>query len=189
LICVDSQTYCIRITLSNQHHKILFTGPECSGKSTSAAWFADHYNGLLVPEYARTYLSDRDSYDASDVINIAREQIALEERAVQINQLVSCDTSVLVLQIWMEVKFDRAIWSAEILKSHLKTFDVIFLCKPDFPWEGDGLREHEKDRDRLFNIYFRSLVDFDLPFEILKSDLSERQRKIKERMNEINYIH
>ncbi len=38
--------------------KIVFTGPESTGKTTLSEWFSVYAGYRLVPEYARTYLVD-----------------------------------------------------------------------------------------------------------------------------------
>ena len=51
--------------------KVVFTGPECSGKSTLSSAIANKFNLPLVKEYAREYLNNLNrEYNYSDLIKI-----------------------------------------------------------------------------------------------------------------------
>ena len=55
-------------------------GPESTGKSTLAAYLANRYKGLLIPEYARTYMEQLNRpYTYEDVVAIAKHQITNEQ--------------------------------------------------------------------------------------------------------------
>jgi nicotinamide riboside kinase len=48
------------------------------------------------------------------------------------------------------------------------------LCRPDIPWEEDPLREHPEQREQLFDLYHKSLIEHNLPFTIVEGDLPNR---------------
>ena len=55
--------------------KIVFTGPECSGKTTLSKEIAKHFNLVWVQEYARQYLENLErSYNYYDLKKIAQGQ-------------------------------------------------------------------------------------------------------------------
>ena len=61
--------------------KIVILGPESTGKSTLCKELAEHYKTLWCPEYAREYLLKHGmNYSFDDLLTIAREQIALENK-------------------------------------------------------------------------------------------------------------
>ena len=65
--------------------KIAIIGPESTGKSTLCRQLAKHYDTLWCPEYAREYLllhGTQYSYD--DLLTIARGQVELEEKYIQL---------------------------------------------------------------------------------------------------------
>ena len=61
---------------------IVLTGPESCGKSTLAQLLADHWHSPLVPEVAREYLSGKSAYKKKDLLEIAKQQQALEQEAL-----------------------------------------------------------------------------------------------------------
>jgi nicotinamide riboside kinase len=88
------------------------TGPEASGKTTLASHLSAALKAPLVAEAARDYLTALYAehpgyrYVESDLLNIARVQVQLEQQALKAQpaQLV-CDTDLLVIVIWSEVVF------------------------------------------------------------------------------------
>jgi NadR type nicotinamide-nucleotide adenylyltransferase len=141
--------------------KIAITGPESSGKSTLSAALAAYYQTTWVPEYARYFLTrlNRD-YVEADLLTIARRQVDWERRySRKANALLFCDTELLVLKIWSEVKYHRVDpWiAAAYQRQH---YPLYLLCSPDIPWEDDPQREHPNPADRaaLYTRYRTELL-------------------------------
>jgi len=154
--------------------RIAFTGPECSGKSTMAKWLADEYSLKIVEEYAREYLQKKKGYSIHDLDVIAAEQFV---RNSSQGALVA-DTEMLVLKIWSEEKYQRVSKNIlQLLKQ--QEFDFYFLCKPDFNWVSDPLRENALDRERLFDLYEESLKKHKYPYCLLSGPEFERKEIIK----------
>lgn len=154
--------------------KIAFTGPECSGKSTMACWLAKELSFDLVKEYAREYLKDKSSYSMDDLDIIASKQF--ERNSVKGALVI--DTEMLVMKIWYEEKYQRV--SENILQLlERQQIDLYFLCKPDFKWVPDPLRENPQDRDRLFHIYEASLKKCGFSYCVLSGSEAERKKIIK----------
>ena len=154
--------------------RIAFTGPECSGKSTMAKWLSDEFSLKIIEEYARAYLQKKMAYSMDDLDRIAAEQFV---RNSSKGALVA-DTEMLVLKIWSEEKYQRV--SEHILQLlKRQEFDFYFLCKPDFDWISDPLRENALDRDRLFDVYEASLKKYNFPYYILSGPEVERKGIIK----------
>jgi len=64
-----------------QINKIVVVGPESTGKSTLCRQLASHYQSMWCPEYAREYLlKNGTNYSYEDLLDIAKGQIALEEK-------------------------------------------------------------------------------------------------------------
>jgi len=154
--------------------RIAFTGPECSGKSTMAKWLADEYSLKIVEEYAREYLQKKKGYSIHDLDVIAAEQFV---RNSSQGPLIA-DTEMLVLKIWSEEKYQRVSKNIlQLLKQ--QEFDFYFLCKPDFNWVSDPLRENALDRKRLFDLYEESLKKHKYPYCLLSGPEVERKEIIK----------
>lgn len=149
------------------------TGPESSGKTTLSKALAERLGAHWVPEFARDYLLAKNGhYKPEDLVKIAHGQISEWSKLTQ-EEIVVCDTEMLVMKVWSEVKYGQV--DPFILKAWTEQhFDHYFLCRPDIPWEEDPLREHPEQREELFEIYLQELKDNKLPFTIVGGDLGNR---------------
>lgn len=168
--------------------KIVLTGPESSGKTTLAKDLATYFKVHWIPEYARDYLNQYgDSYEEADLLTIAKGQLAREEQvSQQKNKLIFCDTAFLVLKIWSEVSYGRCHpWIINQWEN--RKYDLYFLCRPDFPWQYDPLREHQYEQEMLFSRYLNALKSQQVPFHILKG---EHEKRLKEAIDLIRqFLH
>ncbi|UTW67181.1 ATP-binding protein [bacterium SCSIO 12643] len=167
-------------------YKILITGPESSGKSFLAKALAEYYDGGIVEEYARIYLSNKSDYYKDDLLNIAKGQFKLEKEVYQ-GQLgyVFSDTGVEVIKIWSQEKYNEVDPEIRSLEKR-QIYDLILLCKPNIPWVYDELRENKTDRDRLFELYKNDLKDKKNVLEInetLEKRLDQAIQFINERLS------
>lgn len=159
--------------------KIVVTGPESSGKTTLAKQLAATLEVPWVPEYARMYLENLNRpYERQDLKIIAEGQQALEAGVLELKPpLIICDTDLLTIKIWSEVKYgavDQAIhtdWLGDRVTGYL-------LCSPDIPWEEDPQREAPEDRVALFALYQQALTNAGKPFEVI-SGTGNRSRLIQ----------
>ncbi len=163
--------------------KVAFTGPECSGKSSLAQWLAKELSCQIVEEYAREYLKGRSTYSIDDLDKIALEQFY---RNSATGPLV-IDTEMLVMKIWCEEKYQTASDTILQLLERQK-LDFYFLCKPDFNWVSDPLRENASDRERLYKIYESNLKMFNFSYCVLSGSESERRKTIKNLFNGKNSL-
>lgn len=170
-------------------HKIVITGPESTGKSTIAQALAKHYNTVFVPEFARDYLNNLErAYNYEDLLEIAKGQIELEENLATKaqNQLLICDTDLLVIKVWSEFKYGQCHpWILEQLAQ--RRYNHYFLTNIDFPWSEDPLREHPEPEMRLyfFNLYQEILKKRNLPFTVLSGDEERRLKTARKIIDEI----
>lgn len=153
--------------------RIAITGPESSGKSTLAQALAKHFRTNWSAEYAREYLEKRNGiYSQADLDEIAKGQLALWKQ-VHDGKLFFYDTEMLVIKIWSEFKYKTCSHFIENAFQE-QQFDHYFLCRPDIPWEEDPLREHPEQREQLFDLYHKTLIEHNLPFTIVEGDLPNR---------------
>lgn len=156
--------------------KVIFTGPESSGKTTMSKWYAEQIGGMYVPEFARIYFqAGNENYGLKDLEEIGRGQLALLESADQFERQAVCDTGMLVVKIWAELKFGVQLEfvNNSIVKDNLALY---ILCKPDIPWEPDPLREDEHSRNELFEHYKMLLNKYQLRYQVLEGSLEERKK-------------
>jgi NadR type nicotinamide-nucleotide adenylyltransferase len=135
--------------------KIVVIGPESTGKSTLCEQLAQHFNTNWCPEFAREYLlTHGKEYRYTDLINIAKGQIALEEeyafslqnkllfpRETDPSNLLFIDTNLYVMKVWSEFVFnDCDPWILNNIAE--RKYDLYLLCNTDLPWINDVLREY-----------------------------------------------
>lgn len=165
----------------------ILTGPESSGKSTLASQLCDCLQAPLVPEISREYLSQKlaenseFSYREDDLLAIAKQQNAQEETLLAYQpEIVICDTDLLVIIIWSEVKYGRCEqWVIEAFENSLTTSNPrhYFLCDWNISWQDDPLRETPNDREHLFELYRQKLTDYKLAYTLIKGDQQQRLRQ------------
>ena len=151
--------------------KIAITGPESTGKSSICEALQLHFGGIVVPEFAREFLSNKtDRYTFEDVEFIAHEQLKREQMAFDAqHEFLFCDTDLLVMRIWMEHVFRKCPqWIIE--ESLGKQYDFTLLMDIDLPWEDDPLREHPHQRELLFQKYLEALQQTKRPFAIVRGN-------------------
>jgi nicotinamide riboside kinase len=145
--------------------KIVVIGPESTGKTTLARQLAEYYQTVWVKEYAREFIENLDrDYMESDLLTIAKGQIRAEEKLLaKAENILICDTDLIVVQIWAEVKYGRcANWILEQVEQ--RDYDLYLLCGTDIPWEFDAQREHPAFRDELHTIYLKTLKKYHKPY-------------------------
>ncbi len=139
--------------------RVAIVGPESTGKSTLAEALATHYNTALVPEVAREYVAAlKQPYTLEDIVEISRQQLALEdELAANANRVLFCDTNLVVTKIWAE---HFAGHCPAFIQTHFEArqYDLHLLTDIDLPWTPDPLREHPHLRQELFDLY-KNLLD------------------------------
>ncbi len=159
--------------------RIVFTGPESTGKTALTELLARHLGLPWVPEFARYYVAHLGRpYERADLVAIGRGQWAWEEWfARQRPSLLLCDTDWTVLQIWEHYRYGlppegRWLWREGYRCA--RPADHYFLCAPDFPWQPDPLREHPNKREELFGWYERLLTESSMSYTALYGPLDDR---------------
>lgn len=169
------------IAFMNQIKKIILTGPESTGKTTLAKHLAAYYQTSWVPEFAREYLEKLNrAYRYSDLLTIAEGQLGLEKKQeISANQFLFCDTSMLVMKVWAEYKYQRC--HGQILEElEKRKNEVYILCGIDIPWEYDKWRENPRKREDLYEIYKKELLHLKAPFMEVHGTQRERVRMVVE---------
>ncbi len=159
-------------------NKIVITGPECSGKTSLAGVLHKKLGGVMVPEFARSYLMLRKgNYDQQSFRQIVRGQKSLEDAAFGLRPAwVFQDTSYFVLRIWSQLKFGEI--DPVIMEEYgNEKADHYLLCLPDIPWTQDGLRENPDDRWSIFYLYHKALIESGRSFIIIDGTPEQRTEK------------
>ncbi len=158
-------------------------GGESTGKTTLATALADALNTCWVPEFGRELWEERaGDLRLDDMLVIAREQVAREERALaDANGWLICDTTPLVTAFYSEAMFghaDSALWELAD-----RRYDRLFLCAADFPFIQDGTRRDAAFRRRQNDWYAERLDTLGHPYDILTRSLPARRDAV------LGYLH
>lgn len=154
-------------------YKVGVIGPESTGKSTLAHYLARRYEGMYVPEYARTYVERKGTTNVTwdELCKIAKYQI--EELSAISHQpsdnLYFFDTELIVTKVWFDYAFGKVPeWLNENI--HRYPMDVYLLTYPDLPWIPDPARSNGSDaiRMELFRRYEAEIQVLEIPYYIIK---------------------
>jgi len=165
--------------------KIAFTGPESTGKTSLSMLVAETFDGVYIPEFSRGFLEQTQGYyEEQDLDTIAIGQCkALENVLITGNHLLVSDTDMTVMKIWSQYKYGRVSQVIEQLYQQ-ETFDHLFLCDTDIPWEEDPLREHPESREELFALYLEMIQTKTKNFTIVEGSLEERLNQVRQVLEE-----
>ena len=164
--------------------KIIFTGPECSGKTSLVKEICDKMNFFEVSEIAREYLNMNNTYDEYDLFEIGLLQLWEEKILTTKHQNICCDTDLLTILIWQNEKYSKI--DAFLLKKWIEAQpDIYFLCTPDIKWEYDIQRENPNDRERLFTVYEDFLNRYQKTYVVIKGSLSERIEQVMKNVQKL----
>ncbi len=152
-------------------------GPEASGKSTLARYLAKRYEGLYIPEYARTYVEAKGSTDITwdELCGIARYQTeqmqCLEQEHARRETVLFFDTELIITKVWFDEAFGQVPeWLEEAIRRY--PMDVYLLTSPDLPWIQDGARYNGSDgqRKRLFERYRTEIEALGIPYYLVEHE-------------------
>jgi NadR type nicotinamide-nucleotide adenylyltransferase len=154
--------------------KIIFLGPESTGKSTISTEIAKLCNAAFVPEYARTYLNEHGAdYSYTDVIKIAETQTQLEREAEATGKTIICDTDLITIKIWLAYNdWKVPEWMDSFIVKHQA--NKYLLLYPDIPWVADEQRKNPHDRIELFNRFEEHLTRLKVNYSIIKGNGQSR---------------
>jgi NadR type nicotinamide-nucleotide adenylyltransferase len=146
---------------TEKHIRIAVTGPESTGKTTLAMQLADEFDGLYVPEFARSYVENLNrQYVYSDVEAIARAQVNQYTEAIRSKKIVQFfDTWLIITKVWFRWVYNQI---PDWLENEIQKYpmDLYLLCRPDLPWEDDPVRENGgENRIRLYEEYRQELIN------------------------------
>ncbi len=160
--------------------KVVLFGPESTGKTTMSELLAKHYDTVWVAEYAREYLqekwnNERKTCEDSDLIPIAKGQIALENKLAQkADRILICDTDLLETKVYSEEYYGGFV-HPELDKYALKNqYDLYLLTNIDTPWEADDLRDRPDQRQEMYQAFEDTLIRYKRPYIKLNGSIKER---------------
>jgi NadR type nicotinamide-nucleotide adenylyltransferase len=169
--------------------KVVFFGPESTGKTTLARTLAEVYNTSWVSEYARSYLEEKLSRSGKictieDMIPIAKGQINLENKNAQkANKFLFCDTNLISTQVYSEAYFSGWCDNRIIEANKENHYDKYFLTDIDVPFEQDLLRDRPDRREEMFMAFKSTLHKYSLEYTLLSGPHDARVKCVLETLN------
>lgn len=164
--------------------RIVFYGPESTGKTTLAQNMASHFNTKWVPEFARDMLQNKydktgKTCEANDIKPIVKGQIRTENELIQkATQYLFCDTNPLETYVYAKAYFPNSDFSwLDELNKYLD-YKHYFLTYIDTPWIADDLRDKPEERKDMFLMFLQELKRRNKNFTILKGDLETRTNQV-----------
>jgi len=152
---------------------LVLTGPESSGKTTTAEFLAKELKISWIPEYSRAFLNTHGhSYTRADLDLMICESV--EQRNHGKEKELILDTDEITYYLWSSIKYQTVSSIIEEKCSDLQA-RLYLLCYPDLPWSPDPLRENPEDRIEIFSEYESYLVGKGLNYFILCGNQKVRQ--------------
>ena len=168
---------CVRPTPGREMNplwRLVFTGAECSGKTTAVERWARHTACPSVVEYACTYwASAPEKYTAEDVFLIGKGQSDLEKEAAQHAAQLHApvlwiDTDHLTIDVWLQRKFGMSYRNESTPPS-----PRVYVLMPPLPtWIPHPLREAPDlvERIAIYEDHKKRVVASGAPFVVYQND-------------------
>jgi nicotinamide riboside kinase len=156
--------------------KVVFTGAECTGKTTLVKKLAEIYQMPYVPEASRLWVEEKKREIVfEDVESIADFQMACENKIKLKNPpFLLCDTDLVSTCVYSEFYFGKV--SNSLFETAQRNLgDIYFLCDPEIPWEDDpGQRSSEENRLVLHELFKLKLEEIRVSYFLVKGSLEQR---------------
>lgn len=140
-----------------------------------AAYLANHYQTVWVPEYAREYCAKlTETPTWQDEINMFYGQLELERELLpKANKILICDTTFITVKIWSDHTFGKS--PQEVLDELPKhQYDYYLLLNIDLAWENDPLRDFPHMREHFLQIWHKELQALNARYTVISGTGDER---------------
>jgi NadR type nicotinamide-nucleotide adenylyltransferase len=160
--------------------RVVFFGPESTGKTTLAKRLAKIYQTRWVLEFAREYLEEKldrtgEICAPEDIWPIAVGQMKSENEAVQqANTFLFCDTNLLSTEVYAKAYFDGWCDTRLLEANKVNHYDIYFLTDIDVPFEQDLLRDRPHQRQEMLAAFKNALNEHNITYVILKGSCEAR---------------
>lgn len=143
--------------------RVVLTGGECTGKTTLARALAARWGTAWSAEAAREVALARSGVlGPEDVSVIARTHVRLADEAARAaseagRPLVFFDQDLVSTSVYARHYYgDCPLWIERL--SAERQGDLYLLCRPDLPWESDGVRDRPAAREEIHALFAETLA-------------------------------
>lgn len=138
--------------------RVVLTGSECTGKTSTAAELARLMDVPWVPEVSRIYAEAKGApLTSSDVSPIARAHVrAVEETERSDPALVILDTDLISTVVYSRHYYGRCPRWIE-REARVRLADLYLLHVPDLPWYPDPSRDRGHLRAEMHALFVAAL--------------------------------
>jgi HTH-type transcriptional repressor of NAD biosynthesis genes len=160
--------------------RVSLLGAESTGTTTLAERLAREFDTVSNPEYGREYGAPKDArgepWTSEEFVHIAHVQQAREDAAARVaNRILFCDTDVLATALWHEHYMGYRSAEVEAL-AWSRRYDLTFVTAADIPWEDDGTRNSDAQRQRMQRRFEELLAFRPEPVIEVRGSVEERTR-------------
>jgi NadR type nicotinamide-nucleotide adenylyltransferase len=155
--------------------RVVLSGVESVGKSTMSRDLAEHFQGLFVPEYGRTYTEKlRRDLTLEDHYAIALgHEIEAEAAAARKPPVLVEDTDIVMTTAWATMLFGQR---DPILAEQASKADLHLMLWPDVPFVKDKVRMfgYAGTRSRFHEVVLGEYAARALSYVVVKGSWQER---------------
>jgi len=156
--------------------KIVFIGPESSGKTTLCEMLSKKYDTVWVREMCRVMAEEKVgvidpsvcnsfTFTLDDFIEMAyRQNKEEEEKSKEANKILFCDNDAFSIGVWCER------YLGVYHEFETKTDRVYVVTKPNVKFVQDGLRDGEHIREWMYERFMEVLNEKKIPYYIIDSE-------------------
>ncbi|MCB0632314.1 MAG: AAA family ATPase [Saprospiraceae bacterium] len=157
--------------------KVVFLGTESTGKSSIAAALAERLPAVLVPEMGRDLIADSNHFTPDLLEKVALTHAwEIEKSLIVLTPLVLIDTNVHITQSYARSRFSNYLkLPAKVYEQNRA--DLYLYLTADLPFEQDGTRLEENDRNALDDSHRQTLADFGVAYVEVGGNWRERMEK------------
>jgi HTH-type transcriptional repressor of NAD biosynthesis genes len=164
--------------------RLIFLGPESTGKTTLAQKMAQEEKTIYVPEYAKA-LIDRQhgeffEHNVKSVLKAQRQSENVLAR--EDGPHIFCDSDALSTLIWSQTLFGHAPEEAFQLSKRTGENTMTFLMTPETKWVEDSHRKVVGDkakeldfRWKMFHEFEELLLNFKRPYLVVPGNFEEKE--------------
>lgn len=156
--------------------RAVFTGSECTGKSTLAQRLAAEFSLPCSGEFSRDYAARLGrTLTAADVEPIAHGQIALEDALKpQASRVLIQDTDLISTVVYARHYYGACPAWIEAA-AHARKADLYLLCHPDVAWIPDPQRDRGDRREEMHGLFAAALAEFGCRVIAIRGPWLERE--------------